>query len=219
MKFRKLKTILCLILIPVLAAGIYFLKVPGPLSLERAFRRAEKAAMVGPGQIIATIADGEKRPYLIAARSQHGVMLYRSNNLIYRKTGEAPVIMADTLDRISPSAMPVFLFHNCEGAVTAKLEFTVQYEGFEKTYHLESEAAYDGLFQFSITVSGPVLDNPERQALDDFYDRCCGYGRSPSMEVPATIRFYDSADNLLQTQETAIRSFAGEADAEKRDQP
>lgn len=226
MKHRKLKTILCLILIPILAAGLYFTKVSTYTSLEKSFRQAERAAMVGPGEILANIPESNYNHDLIAARTQYGVMIYTGNWLGYRKMGDAPVVMAGNMrspGQLDASFLPVFLFHKCEKAVAAKLELTIpasRQEDPELTYLLESETTYDGLFRFTIRIPNGGFDAmDERNALDNFYQHCNGYRGSLTKAIPATAWFYDSAGTLLETHEIAIRTNAGEAHAERNDLP
>ena len=118
--------------------------------------------------------------------------------------------------------MPVFLFHKCQSAVTAKLEMTVHSrdEKFVKTYLLESETAYDGMFRFTIRVPNGPETNEERSVLGYFHDYFFLFQNNSLTEtVPATARFYDNMGNLLETHAITIRTVAGEAHAERNELP
>jgi len=224
MKYRKTITVVCLILIPILAAGLYFTEVPTHISLEKAFRQAERAAMVGPSQIIATIQNEKYNHDLIAASTDYGAMIYTRGNLAYRKIGDTPVVMTGidfSSSVIGVTKMPVFLFHKCEGAAAAKLELNVPNIHQEKagfTYLLESETAYDGLFRFTLSIPHGDFDGmDERSGLDDLFLLCCGNGHSLFHTVSATAWLYDSAGKLLETHEITIRDIEGESQAERND--
>jgi len=229
MRYRKTVTVICLLLIPVLAAGLYFTKVPTHTSLEKAFRQAERAAMVGPGRIITTIEDEKYHHDLIAASTDYGAMIYTQRQLSYRKMGDTPVIMTGNCfssSAISVTQMPVFLFHRCQGAAAAKLELNVpnvhlfHQKESSFTYLLESETTYDGLFRFTLRIGGEDANKlDERNGLWELYRLCCGNGHSLFHTVSATAWLYDSAGNLLETHEITIRDFEGEAQAEQNKFP
>ena len=226
MKYRKLKTILALILIPFLILGLEYAYKTPPVSLEKAFRQAENAAMVGPGRIITTIEDEKYHHDLIAASTDYGAMIYTQRQLSYRKMGDTPVIMTGNCfssSAISVTQMPVFLFHRCQGAAAAKLELNVpnahlfHQKESSFTYLLESETTYDGLFRFTLRIGGEDANKlDERNGLWELYRLCCGT-HSLFDTVSATAWLYDSAGNLLETHEITIRDFKGESQAERND--
>ena len=224
MKYRKLITVVCLLLAPVFAIADYYTKIPTHTSLEKSFRQAERANMVGPSQIVTTIRDKKNHYDLIAARTDYGVLVYTRSALAYRKFGDTPVIMAGHTYSISATGdtkMPVFLFHKSTEAASARLELRIPdiyKENPDYVYLLDSEEAYDGLFRFTIRIPNGSLDaTNERNALSSFYHLCCGHSNSLVHAVPATVWLYDAQGNLLETREITVQTPAKEAHAERDD--
>lgn len=152
---------LCLLLIYI------FLGSP-PFTVRQAFRRAEKAEMVGPSEILAHIRpDGTPYSHLILADDEDGVVLFTYSRwdsavteLLYiEKTGDLTIAAAPDqtfYPKENRASVPIVLFHEGSRAVRAELELTLSadYEGeaHQKTYYLQSEQAFDGCFLFRIEV-------------------------------------------------------------------
>ena len=135
--------------------------------------------------------------------------------------------------------VPVLLFHDYPDACRAELELTFderlgiieteeERDGerirtyFEKSYLLEAHRDIEGYFRFNLHTQsedwyvdeygldrGTPLEN-EGFALEIFC-RMMDMNRSYLQEyVPATVRLYDAADNLIVEEDLTIRSVAGD---------
>ena len=120
-----------LVSILLLVCLIYvFLGCP-PLTAENAFRRAEKASMVGPATILGQCQPaGYDCDALVLGQDMEGVYLYVMNRwspenseLIYRKKEGSLTVLAapgDTLYQYEVRArIPLILFDSCPSAVRA----------------------------------------------------------------------------------------------------
>ena len=135
--------------------------------------------------------------------------------------------------------LPVFVFHAYPGAVRAELELEfgqgLAYytevnwtygdasgtTTYDKTWHLESREELGGVFRFDLhaepegeTISDAYYDHwqpltSEGQALEVF-SRLMEPGDSYIFAaIPATVRLYDEADDLIAEEHLTIRSPAG----------
>lgn len=191
------------------------------LTIEPQFRRAEKAHLVGPSEILGyteleTDLRGGHWNMLIAEDSE-GVTFYcygysdpskiRGAELIYRKkTGDLTVLSApypqDDRTESTIAALPIFLFDEYPEALRAELDITLSttYKGesFEKTYQLSSVREQPGYFQFSLSAVnlwGLGIEGYAIQVLT----LISGYGgrTMPEISFPATVRLYNGNDELI----------------------
>lgn len=136
--------------------------------------------------------------------------------------------------------LPVFVLHDHPGAVRAELDLEfgnglefytevnwsygdyAQTTTYEKTWHLASDQELGGYFRFDIHAEpegetiqdqSDALWHPftsEGQALEVF-SHLMEYGDSYIYaSIPATVRLYDAADDLIVEEYLTIRSAAGE---------
>ena len=217
------------------AMAIYaFLGAP-TTSLERQFRRAERAHMVGPGKILGTVAlEADLGSYqsMLVAEDSEGVILYCYDHLrydppelVYReKTGDITVLCApypnENREQQTTAYLPVLVFADDPQAARAELELTlaVSYRGmdFEKTYRLEASREYEGFFLFRIVSHDARGLGLEGTALQRFA-MISGYhsGTYSQLEIPATVRLYGEDGTLLAEKETLVRSVPALAGEEK----
>ena len=127
--------------------------------------------------------------------------------------------------------LPIVLLHDEPKAARAELELTlgkgfdiqetvtdasgtVIRQDFEKTYCLESETAGTGFFIFMLhagTDSGQMLeDTTEGFVLKRFARMFAESGMYLYEYVPATVRLYDRAGNLITEETITVRSRAGQ---------
>lgn len=227
-KFRACVNLLCIALCVFL---IYtFLGSPA-LSVTNAFRRAEKANLVGPAKILArTEPEGTPYSHLIVADDGNGVILFtfdrwdsKATELLYiQKTGCLTIAAApdSTLFFTQKEAViPLVLFDEECLAVRAELDITLtgQYKGqtHEKTYNLHAQREFEGCFLFSIHARSAASLGAEGQLLFALQNVT---GNSMAATVgtrfPATVRLYDGSGALILEESLFIQSAAARAHAE-----
>lgn len=225
---RTTKIILNLLLIVTFIFLIYTFIGSPSFSARQAFRRAEKANLVGPGTILAQLKpDGGSRDRIILAQTDEGVMLYRyrrdkaaAREIIYRQKTDGLAILTVPENDYRPSeqqmTLPIYLFDDCADAVRAELDITFSTdrdgEHYEKTYSLSAQREGDGYFAFSIFAQNAAGLGTEGYALHLFRvisGNTMGYWED--VAIPAAVRFYDESGQLLRQQSLVIRSQAVEA--------
>lgn len=194
------------------------------VTVRSAFRRAEKAAMVGPSDILAQLRPADY-PYdaLVLADDGDAVTVFaldrRDGNrteLVYReKTGDVTVLAApgDTLFQYeSRAVLPLIVFDNYANACRAELELTLRSGTFEKTYALEAVRENMGYFQFSLTAVAESSLGDEGRALR-LLQEICSNSMAGNLDVafPAAVRLYDDSGLLLFEDTLYLRSAAAQA--------
>ncbi|MBQ7801123.1 MAG: hypothetical protein IJ375_02225 [Oscillospiraceae bacterium] len=220
--------------IVVLAFEVYcFLGCPA-FTLEQNFRRAEKANLVGPSEILAVYEPaGSDYEHLLVADDGSAVIfylhsgsLYSSDALYYReKTGDLTVLAAPGIGYFPSDKyvldLPIFVFDNYPKAVRAELEFTlsetVNDVYYERTFQLESDREEAGWFHFNIRMEseswyvdewgwehGTRLGN-EAYLLYEF-SYMCGYRDSFNLQPqPVAVRLYDEREELILDETVQVR--------------
>ena len=250
---RKIRVGINIIAIMFLVFAVYVLLECPAFTTEQKFRRMEKGEMVGPSHILASF---DQMPALysrfILAETAEGVVMFQCSEspwdegrLTYReKTGPVTVVTIPYIghgfyaDRVID--LPVFVFHDCPGAVRAELDLEFG-EGmdfytevhwtygdytatttYEKTWHLESDQELGGFFRFDIHAEpeGEMIPDKdyevwhpltsEGQALEVFSHMMEPNDSYTYASIPAAVRFYDAVDNLIAEYELTIRSVTGE---------
>ena len=203
-----------------------FLGCP-PLNLQQAFRRAEKASMTGPAEILAQLHPAGY-PYhgLVLARSGEDVAVFAydrkdpsRSQLVYRENaGDLAVLAApgDVLYQYEHTAtVPLVLFDGHKTAVRAELDITLQHDGFQKTYSLETLREHPSCFCFLLSVRGAGPLGDEGAALRQLQEICSNsMAGNLDVAIPVTVRLYDGEDALILESESVIRSAAAQAQAE-----
>lgn len=243
---RKRKITINLLMMALIGALLYlFLGCPA-FTAEQRYRRAAKAHMVGPGEILGIFdPEGSNYQHVLVAEEQNAVIFYlysdvpgSMEDLYYReKTGRLTVLASPNILPGSFGAqvleLPVFLFDDYPEALRAELEITlsetVNDEYYEKTYHLESPREADGYFHFHIhaeaegsytDIYGFELPNElgaEGIVLRQF-SQMCGYDDSFNLQPqPVTVRLYDKNDSLILEEIVQVRCVKDMAHQKQND--
>lgn len=240
---RKKRIVINILAIAVLSFAIYlFLDCPA-FTAEQRYRRAERAHMVGPAEILGIYdPEGSNYQHVLVAEEQNAVIFYlysdiqgSMEDLYYReKTGDLTVLASPNILPGSGDAqvldLPVFLFDNYPEALRAELEITlcetVNDEHFEKTYYLESTREGHGYFHFNIhaEAEGTYTDiygfeMPNELAAEGIvlrqFSQMCGYHDSFNLRSqPVTVRLYDENDALILDEIIQVRCVSDMAHQE-----
>lgn len=225
---RKIRICLNILAIALTVFLIYIFAGSPAFTVAAAFRRAEKAQLVGPSEILAQLhPTGTEYDHLVLASTDGSVTLFaydrwdsRLTTLVYRpKTG--PVTVAAAPGDVhfwsaSTANVPVFVFDSYPNAVRAELELTLStsYDGedFEKTYHLESDREGSGYFAFTLEARKNPALGPEGRAIY-LLQNICSNSMADTLDVaiPATVRLYDAQNILIAEEAITIRSAAAQA--------
>ena len=185
---RSVRIAVDLVVLLVLLTALY-LAAERPMPLDRvAFRRAEKANLVGPSRIL-TVLDLEDVPFepfdrLIVGETDRGILFYNSPSdrmeakLNYRtKTGPVTVL-APQKDLIPFSfgnfevQVPVFVFHDFPDAVRGELEMQITGDesdldiltdtpmACDRQFRLQSAQCGDGYLLFWLVVDQVPFEGP-----------------------------------------------------------
>ena len=201
---------------------IYVMIGTPAFSVQNAFRRAEKANLVGASEILAQVrTDGTPYTHLVLAADDNSVTLYahsrRGGELVYiPKEGSFTIAAApdSTFYPLESAAViPVVLFDNDPRAIRAEVDLALsaEWEGvsYEKTYPLSADRTHDGCFIFTLQSSSNSILGGEGMLLQTLL-QVTGNSMADTAgkTIPATVRLYDSADHLLAEETIQIRSAA-----------
>lgn len=177
---RKTRACLNFLLVLVLAFVLYVTSGAPTLAEEQAFRRAERANLVGPSTILYS-SDLLYYDYdhIILGETEHGIITYVTDDTwdpqlgYHEKTGDIAVVAAPK-GPFSWSysnfmvGLPVFVVDDYPAAVRAELDLhitgthTINLNGekintpLDHRYDLKSQREQDGIFYFYIQL--PYLD-------------------------------------------------------------
>jgi len=250
---RKIRVGINVLATIFLIFALYILLECPAFTHEQKFRRMEKAEMVGPSHILASF-DHMIGSYsrLILAETAEGVIMFQcgespwdEGRLTYlEKTDPVTVVTLPYIGYGYYSSsfidLPVFVIHDCPGAVRAELDLEFgegmdyytevhwsydDHSGtttYEKTWHLESDQEMGGYFRFDIhaepegeTIQDQYYEHwqpltSEGQALEVFSHMMEPGDSYTFASIPAAVRFYDAEDNLITEYELTIRSVTGD---------
>ena len=216
---RKTQVFLNLGLILVLPLVLYLMFDSPVFSPEAAFRRAEKANLVGPSEIlgIEEVQGMFGNTYVIGDNGDSAVLfLYDENHysqsnywrLVYRpKMGSISVYGLHQMTfGFFDSIYPLIVMDDYPEAVRAELDLELYWqhnetlEVYRKSYHLSAERTRPGYFRMNIQLP-PEVSDWEREAISQF----SRYSSDPptylgDFSYPATVRLYDGEDNLICQQ-------------------
>lgn len=234
----KRRTIIVLLIIPIILTLAYYVMGAPVLTAEQSFRRAEKEHALGPATIlgmesILTDDYGYHYDTLIVAETKYGAMLYctelnTQDRLFYREKSGPFTVMALPNGGWSwlidePRQLNVVLFDDHPEAVRAELELIVDWpydfhgftpEGVFYHYRLNAERTADGYFHFVHTIYGSDYidnDNVAMRILTDILSKQDGGEEYYwDLEIPANIQLYDGNGHLIIEESTILRSVIAE---------
>lgn len=236
---RKKKVLIYCIGIVVSAFLLYIVK-GAPTDLENEFRRAEKANLVGPGNILGSVHvyGGSHDAYLqmLVAEDKEGLILYPYHlgsggytKLRYlEKTGDItfftePRELAYDWENTEEFSMTVGIFDTYPEAVRAEIALTLSYQinandpVYEKTYILESQREIPGLFTFQLSeqdATGLWVMGYAMEMLMCLTDPQ-SYRLYYDCSVPVTVRLYGKDDAPVLEKSMEIVSYARRAHMER----
>ncbi len=244
---RPLKVLILLIGSLVTSSLLYIFIGAPPLSDEQRYRRAEKAHLVGPAEILDII---ELDPlyensyeYMLIADTEDAVIMFLWNtnqhpneSLVYReKMGDVTVYAAPTAiwyelwERRPEIELPILLFDNYPRAVRAELDLTLSADKYDdytftKDYALEAQRKNPGYFCFYIQASDYSSSGDDEGAvLASFSSFTSHYEISESIairtSIPATVRLYDANNSLIHEETVIIREPSAQAHYERGELP
>lgn len=226
--FRKLRFTLDAALTLVLLLGVFFALTSRAYTEEARFRRAERAALAGPAEIIDRFDLQEHWPgvyyrRLLIADDGEEMLFYLiwengSGSLFRREKTDGLLMTAlpsqGHIEYGRNTALPLFLFVDdpraVEAEVTLHLSDTLEIElrqgrgGREIPVKARDGYARERFFLFTV----PMPENrwSRRWELMGELAESNAYNWTVAAEFPASIRLYDVSGALLETREYVIRS-------------
>ncbi|MBR6704921.1 MAG: hypothetical protein IKI82_05770 [Lachnospiraceae bacterium] len=224
---RPARVLLDLILTALLLFFCYLAAGAPPLSEESAFRRAEKANLVGPASVLDIVtlpSDWVPAGYqkLLVADAGDEILFYT----YYLGTGTSStdgvfvrrektdgflltVLPMETTALLSyrPSStyvrmLPVFLFTDRVSAARAELHFTLS-ERYEVTLSADRRDA--AWFTFEVPLTKELWFSIDKDRMADLIATNSFYTKTRG-EYPAQIRLYNAEGVLLEERELSFRS-------------
>jgi len=213
-RLSRVKQLVCyLLLLAVITFCTYLLAGSPALTARMAFRRSEKANMVGPGTILAEFQQDTLMPYrnVIVAETNQTYMLCAlrpdkpdiNHFVCYQRNGNMALYhLPGSMQRIDlmgdPEPLTLILFDEEATAVRAELELECPHpyeEGRTIPMTGQAQRQYGGFFLFHLYTDydkGPV-----DQALTELMYTCSS---GNYYKQPVTIRLYDRNDELIRTE-------------------
>lgn len=216
-----LLTIFCLVF-------LFYIFIGAPaLSWKHRYRRVERAHLIGPGQILGyEEVSGTVFSKVVVAKTAYGVIVCHIDEyaeeyglLLYLPQKEritvtaAPQLLAPMEFDSEMDTVTVFAVDDHSEAVRAELDLELYWqqqlneEPEHPVFYLKAKREKEGYFRFDAPFESLGEDTPERKALDLFSQYTRNYPQwrdqwiIPEGAYKATVRLYDSADQLI-TEET-----------------
>lgn len=199
----------------------------GPaLTVKGQFRRVEKANFVGPATILDSVSL-DYYPYnrLLLATSENGVSLFcydkdnlKRNDFTYRKKMGNPTVLAipspsrQSFETQFSANVPIVVFDSYPEAVRSELSITLtDGDVFQKEYHLTATRNGNGYFLFMLSVNNANPLGREGLAMALLTQISDDTPRIANREiaVPATVRYYNTAETLVCEDTVIIQSPTG----------
>lgn len=204
---RPLKVVCQLTAFLLFLLGIYIAFGSPAFSTEMAFRREEKANMVGPGRILAEFDAIPGSVKNIVADTEQLYILYSDNAKmlsVYQKTGIMALYFVPgcfPVQYFSDISNPVklILFDLEPNAVRAEMEFELATYEEAKTFHVKAESRrqYEEFFIFDIYSENSDPIDSDAHVRYELMNLCSTYA---AYRPRIAIRLYDANDNLIRTE-------------------
>ncbi len=231
---RKLRFFLDLFLFLILLSAFLLTREIPAVRDDTRFRRAEKASLAGPSEILDLFhIPDEWRSVgyvrLLIADAGDEIIFYQfytnfnGYGTLYRREKTDGILLVPapttTIGMDSGEVLPLFLFADEPAAVKAEVQLRLsdsisidlcQVRGAD-TADERDEYTRERFFWFSVPMP--------KNRWSEKYDLLCllwetnNYTANSAAEFPATIRLYDKAGDLLEEREYVVRSRAMEAAA------
>lgn len=229
---RKLQVFVNLLLIPVLLFMMFvFLDCP-VLDDHDAYRRIEKANMVGPAEILGyeaftekfyenvVLADAGDAVIIAAIPKNRKLNIYNNYFFYLPKTDD--IIISPVPEYLSwgdsEVRMSLFLFDEYPEAVRAEVDLEVFWNPggdepiYYETHRLEAVRNNDGYFRLDVQISSNQFEvDPAAEAIIQLSHVAmnCGGWTLPEDAYPATVRLYDVADRLVVEKQMQLYAQNG----------
>lgn len=202
---RKTKILLNILLVFLLAFWSYLL-LGSPADIETLYRRAEKANLVGPGNILAVVdAPEQGYTHIVLAEDGNHVMAYfrdpedaRRTRFVYRERSRGMVLLslpADNTTAPLTAPLPVFLFDGYDSAFRAELSLSLP-DGSSAIGPLCARRENPGCFRFALDAR--ELSPAHGQLVSRLRLLSGNTMAAPdSLTLCARVRLYDEKDALL----------------------
>lgn len=237
---RPVRSMANLLLAMALLFLLYAYNGSPDANLIQAFRREEERNLIGPGNILGTVAVDESIGYdrLLLAETADGVILYCYNDgnfsilgkrrqsslegtMVYREKGEHVTVMAAPSYYVhgfyDDVALPVILFDSYPQAVRAELDLYLNAHNLglgESIWNVEARRENSGYFLFELMAdSGDQIQFETDAAAISNLGKMFESGAGFSDGFPAAVRLYDKADNLILEEDFTVHSDGSAAHA------
>ena len=217
---RPVKAVIFLLLALMMVLTVYIGLGSPPLDVEMAFRRAERAHMVGPSTILGEFSNGLAYPScVIVAETKNSHILYvdqrqplgyrrfytnpkegELDNYTFRaypKTGHAALYNVSTT---ANSPLQLVLFDRNPNAVRAEMEaeLTFLYREEVCTMRIQTASVRENGKFFLISLSKPQGSSEQwYRAMDQLISRSINTSEN---QTEITVRLYDAQGDLIATE-------------------
>lgn len=219
---RKTKVAFYALSILILAFHLYIFIGSPALSWQHRYRRIEKAHMIGPGEILgyeevsgaiyketvlAKTADAVIITVMAPEELDHELLVYLPRRGKVTVSAAPQLVVPMEFD-FSEDTITVFVVDEYPEAVRVELDLVLYWlnadeEIVRPEFSLSAQRIKDGYFRMDIPFETWGDTAPEYHALDQF----CRVTRNsklftiPENEYSATVRFYDSNDQLIAEEQ------------------
>lgn len=223
---RKQKIVICLVLIVIALYGL--ISTNAPVTPMAAFRLAEKAALLDPGQILGTeSATPNGQDSIIVAQNDTACITfayedfksYSSDDLAFRKKNSDLTFVSiksylnygltDKSLIVNPDHtryLPIVLFDDYPDAARAELDITLcrtdEEPQHKKLYQVTAERQSKGYFLFYLEWHSDFIS--EDREIDSLQRALADNIVVNGFEAPTVIRLYDKNDQLILEREMDI---------------
>ncbi len=215
------------VVIAILAAITYYIALGSPtFSMEREFRRAEKAHMVGPSEIVDILGENFGFDLMIVGETQHGICFFSEMDnsgvssgpkTIYKfyyaeKTGDVTFVTAPNSFYFSWAEiggdLPIYVFTQLPDAVRAELKITVsgsrkwsvngkeQSTTFQASFTASADRTDEGFFRWMLSGENEK-ENMALGLLGRFGSDEILSAEDNKGSAQVQIRLYDANGNLI----------------------
>lgn len=211
-------------LLAILVAGVYYIALGCPATFRQEFRRAEKAHMVGPSQIVDQINERQYSEFdkMLVGETEHGICFFgkyiaNKENLKDRWTDYRFQYVQKTGDVTFAAAphfagywglysLPIYVFTEADSATRCTISIhstgTQGLDPFDETFQAEAERHPNGFFRFILTGS----EDEQRLAMTNLSTLCMDGAQFDGNHAQIQIKLFDANGNELLTKDLHLGS-------------